>query len=646
MAIDTSSMLARLSPIAPININPAGGGGGMARQQLALARARFEEEKRVNRENAELRRLSEANEMARQQLIGEQQRAKAEAEAKAERMKLKQAGALEFSKLAGSGDIEGARALVPYLASVGQGVELLGEEGGMPSFRMFDLDDQGNEFQAPEQGIGYPTDESGSLDVPAGIPSTEEAFGRALGASQHFAETGMPARGPDEPDYTGGVPRNVIDTGAMASATAARLAPMLGNLIQAYPDASGPDPDAYRRSAESTARGVLGSGMPALKALDQFKSLRGGADAILQAQIAADAQQGRFEQQQEMRGKALDQRLIAQGEDKARKSFADSGVKSSLDIIRISEQIEQLLTNDDPLDDIQTATLITELSRTKGSQSDKDVARALGMDAASTIDQIIAFIKKKAVGGFSRTQRNSLIGFAKSARDTEKKVATDWLSNVDSAVSGPDMDRNVAVGWERYRDAVVPKWLRDEYGATRDKKRAETDSGFDTELDAVSRASGLDPDKVRSVISPESGGSAQAVNPQSGASGLIQFLPKVAESLGSSIEEIRKMTAEEQLPLVMKYLSDRGITKDSSQDDYYMAVAAPAFIGKPDSAVVYKKGSKEWEQNPAWRPADGGDITVGSIKAYGAKGATKKSKPPATSSADADALDILNRSGY
>src|SRR5688572_17817426 len=158
MPIDTSSMLARLSPIAPISINPSSGGGGgsLERQRLKLMREQFSEQKRQNLAQEELRRLAEGNEMTRANLLHQQAQQKIAAEQAAARKKAKTEGMAEFTKLAGSGDIEGARAMVPYLASVGQGVELLGEEGGLPSFRMFDLDDQGNELQAPDTGIGYP----------------------------------------------------------------------------------------------------------------------------------------------------------------------------------------------------------------------------------------------------------------------------------------------------------------------------------------------------------------------------------------------------------------------------------------------------------------------------------------------------------
>ena len=106
------------------------------------------------------------------------------------------------------------------------------------------------------------------------------------------------------------------------------------------------------------------------------------------------------------------------------------------------------------------------------------------------------------------------------------------------------------------------------------------------------------------------------------------------------------MSSTEQLPYVMKYLSDRGVTSDSPQSDYILAVAAPAFIGRPAHSIVYRKGTKAWKQNPGWRPADGGDITVGSIQAFYAGGGGEPAKDAAPAAKartkeDQAALDLM-----
>ena len=44
--------------------------------------------------------------------------------------------------------------------------------------------------------------------------------------------------------------------------------------------------------------------------------------------------------------------------------------------------------------------------------------------------------------------------------------------------------------------------------------------------------------------------------------------------------------------------------------------AAPGYRNAPLNTVIYKKNSKEWQQNPGWRPSNNGDITGQSIDDY------------------------------
>lgn len=75
------------------------------------------------------------------------------------------------------------------------------------------------------------------------------------------------------------------------------------------------------------------------------------------------------------------------------------------------------------------------------------------------------------------------------------------------------------------------------------------------------------------------------VNKVSGATGLIQFMPSTARSLGTTTDELKKMSNVEQLDYVQKYLSPyRG--RMVNWLDVYLAVFYPVLIGKPDSAVI------------------------------------------------------------
>jgi hypothetical protein len=75
MALQLQDMLARLSPMP----QPQGFGGGadksLERQRLLLMKQEFEETKRKNAEDLELRKMAEAGEMTRARMQDERQQA-------------------------------------------------------------------------------------------------------------------------------------------------------------------------------------------------------------------------------------------------------------------------------------------------------------------------------------------------------------------------------------------------------------------------------------------------------------------------------------------------------------------------------------------------------------------------------------------
>lgn len=76
----------------------------------------------------------------------------------------------------------------------------------------------------------------------------------------------------------------------------------------------------------------------------------------------------------------------------------------------------------------------------------------------------------------------------------------------------------------------------------------------------------------------------------SGATGLIQFMPATAKTLGTSIEALERMTAEDQLNYVWKYFKPyKGRIR--SLADGYMAILWPKAVGKPDDYVLWDRDS-------------------------------------------------------
>lgn len=98
----------------------------------------------------------------------------------------------------------------------------------------------------------------------------------------------------------------------------------------------------------------------------------------------------------------------------------------------------------------------------------------------------------------------------------------------------------------------------------------------------------------------------------SGATGLIQFMPATARGLGTTVETLALMTAEQQLEYVREYfLPYRG--RLNSLSSVYMAILWPKAVGKPDDAVLWtREGSPvTYKQNAGLDANKDGTITVG-----------------------------------
>lgn len=93
---------------------------------------------------------------------------------------------------------------------------------------------------------------------------------------------------------------------------------------------------------------------------------------------------------------------------------------------------------------------------------------------------------------------------------------------------------------------------------------------------------GADPGHLADLIQHESGWNPAAKNPNSSASGLIQFITTTADELGVTTSELRAMTVEEQLPYVRAYFELPRISKHwplTNEWDLYLAVFYPGYIG-------------------------------------------------------------------
>jgi len=120
------------------------------------------------------------------------------------------------------------------------------------------------------------------------------------------------------------------------------------------------------------------------------------------------------------------------------------------------------------------------------------------------------------------------------------------------------------------------------------------------------------------TIQHESSWNPRAVNPTTGATGLIQFMPNTAMSLGASPASILTRDVNGQLDLVYKYLLPyKGKMRDI--DDVYFAVFYPYAIGKSRNYILGSERGISYaqrvaSQNPANNPDKNNTITVAEVK--------------------------------
>ena len=139
------------------------------------------------------------------------------------------------------------------------------------------------------------------------------------------------------------------------------------------------------------------------------------------------------------------------------------------------------------------------------------------------------------------------------------------------------------------------------------------DSFFLQGVSNIANNLGAAPEDLLRIMQFETGGSfdpAQRNAVGSGATGLIQFMPATAKSLGTTTDKLAQMSRVEQLGFVEKYFEGtlKGV-KNPDISDLYMAVLWPRAVGKPQDYVLFRKGTKAYSQNNGLDLSGDGTIT-------------------------------------
>jgi len=155
---------------------------------------------------------------------------------------------------------------------------------------------------------------------------------------------------------------------------------------------------------------------------------------------------------------------------------------------------------------------------------------------------------------------------------------------------------------------------------------AALEPGFLDAVKALEDKIGVQRNALLRIMKHESGLSPSIQNKRTKATGLVQFMPDTAIGLGTTIDALKKMTGIQQLQYVEK-LYKPIFGKAKVIGDLYMYTFLPAFVTKPNSFELARKGSTEilfgriskgaiYSDNPGFDTTKKGYYTVGDVKAY------------------------------
>lgn len=150
---------------------------------------------------------------------------------------------------------------------------------------------------------------------------------------------------------------------------------------------------------------------------------------------------------------------------------------------------------------------------------------------------------------------------------------------------------------------VGPSSFREVTGGTGPWKQ---DAPFINEVNRVARNYNIDANDLLGMMQSESGINPQAVNRGSGATGLIQFMPNTARSLGTTTQALFQMDRAQQMAYVEKYFESVRLPRGANAGQLYAAVFLP---GRMRQNPLTTRGEKYYNQNVGLDLDRNGDIS-------------------------------------
>lgn len=288
-----------------------------------------------------------------------------------------------------------------------------------------------------------------------------------------FQATGRPARGPDQRDIMGGVPKNVIDTGSMQDQRKQRLGPVMDNMVKSMPQ-------AYQAGTRASGDAALAMGLPADKAVKQALDLNAPANAAQANELEAERKE-KAEERKAIEAAKLDpqgeQKLINYGHKRADLTYQRRKIQANIEALESVTQIEALLDDKYPENDAYAINFLMKAGQNVGHQSETDAARFEGLSSASTIEQVQAWVNSKIQGGTYETMKKGMKEFTGQVRERGQKNVFSWMESTQKAAAKAEHPL-VRKGYEEYLDSV-PDWVKEAYEKTIPEEENEPPAGTD-----------------------------------------------------------------------------------------------------------------------------------------------------------------------
>jgi hypothetical protein len=246
------------------------------------------------------------------------------------------------------------------------------------------------------------------------------------------------------------------------------------------------------------------------------------------------------------------------------------------------------------------------------------ISKALDKDKKSDKDENTSLLTDagKIASGITKIQEGIAIGAVAAPIAAISSFLPQKKKEPTGGFSGSEMDPNKRADSPYRKGGVVPKETKAPptyssgsgyHPASRIPSVVANDKAFQDEITRVSQKYNLSEDDLYTVMDYETSGTfdpSMKNKAGSGATGLIQFMPKTARGMGTSTSKLAHMSRADQMHYVDRYLHENHLdrVKNPSLTDAYMTVYKPAAVGKgPDYVHASKYGDKrsrkEYYQN-------------------------------------------------